>query len=143
MFRALFAAAVATVAVAAVVYFDEIANFLPQLSFLTEIANFNARLGLPLGESALWITHAVFGIVLFGPSFAFLQPVLPGGTVGEGITFGLLTWLAMMMVFMPLSGHEIFAQDLGVLAAVGTLGLNLVYGIVLGIATAVFPANSD
>ncbi len=142
MFRALFAAAVATAAVAAVVYFDASADILPQLNFLTEVANFNARLGLPLGGNSLWITHGVIGIVLFGLSFAFLQPVLPGGAVSEGISFGFLTWLAMMMVFMPLSGHEIFAQDLGPLAAVAALGLNLVYGIVLGVATAVFSGNS-
>lgn len=143
MIRALLAAAVATGAVAAFIYANAIFGYLPQFDLLGEIADFNLRLGLPASLQALWLTHVVVGVLIFGAAFAVLEPILPGNSVGEGAVFGLLTWLTMMLVFMPLAGHAIFAQDLGPLVIVATLGLHLLYGIVLGITNAAFTANPD
>lgn len=47
--------------------------------------------------------------------------------------FGVIAWLAMMIVFMPLAGHGFFAMRLGLMAAVATLLLHLIYGLVLGL----------
>jgi hypothetical protein len=42
----------------------------------------------------------------------------------------------MMIIFMPLAGHGLFALSLGPQATVATLVLHLIYGAVLGVAYA-------
>ena len=136
MARAVFAGIIATAIVSALVYINARMGFLPQFDLLTEIRDFNGRLGLPSTMQAAWATHAIVGIALYGAAFALTQPILPGGGTTEGITFGLIAWLAMMVVFMPLAGHELFAQNLGYQVIAATLGFHVVYGGVLGLSYA-------
>jgi hypothetical protein len=42
----------------------------------------------------------------------------------------------MMVIFMPLAGHGLFALALGHQATAATLVLHLIYGAVLGVAYA-------
>lgn len=132
MGRALFAGVIATAIVSALIYVNVSMGFVPQLDMLAEIAAFNARVGLPSTETAVWITHCVMGIVVYAIAFALLEPILPGRGFGAGLFFGVVTFLVMMVSFMPLAGRELFAQDLGPAAIAAALGLNLVYGGVLG-----------
>lgn len=83
---------------------------------------------LPLG----WIGHFLLGTVVWGIVYAALQASLPGAPVVKGVIFGALAWLAMMIIFMPLAGHGLFALSLGPQATVATLVLHLIYGAVLG-----------
>jgi len=132
MGRALFAGVIATAIVSALIYVNVTMGFVPRLDMLGEIAAFNARIGLPAGEMAVWITHVVVGALVFALAFALLEPILPGRGFGAGLFFGAVTFLVMMVTVMPLAGREIFAQDLGPEAIGAALGLNLVYGGVLG-----------
>ena len=50
----------------------------------------------------------------------------------KGLILGLIAWLAMMIIFMPLAGLGFFAMQIGPAAAVATLVLRLIYGGVLG-----------
>lgn len=136
MARALFAGIIATAIISALVYANATLGFLPEFDLLAEIGDFNARLGLPTTAQAAWATHAIIGSVVYGALFALLEPILPGGSMTEGLTFGLLAWLAMMVTFMPLAGNAIFAQNLPYTVAAATLGFHAVYGAVLGISYA-------
>lgn len=132
MGRALFAGTVATAIVSALIYVNVIMGFVPQLDLLAEIEAFNVRLGLPASETAAWATHVVLGVLVYGLAYAALEPILPGRALTAGLVFGIVTFLAMMVSFMPLAGRELFAQDLGPPAIGAALLLNLVYGGTLG-----------
>lgn len=143
MARALIAATVATAVVSGLVYLNSDAEVLQQFPFLTQIQAFNARIGLPATEAAAWTVHSVIGIAIYGTAFAVLRPILPGTGLMGGVTFGLIAWLAMMVVFAPLAGRPIFVRDLGVVAIALTLGVHVVYGAVLGMGFAVLGGRRD
>lgn len=132
MLRPLTASILATVVVSALLYFELRMNFIPPFDLFGELALFNERIGLPTTERALWVTHAIIGIAIYGVGFAIFEPILPGGRILRGVWFGIIAWLVMMVAFMPLAQREIFAQDLGMAVVVTSLGLNLIYGTVLG-----------
>lgn len=136
MARALFAGIIATAIVSALVYVNVALGFVPQFDMLAEIRAFNRRVGLPVSAEAVWLTHAVIGIVVYGLAFAVLEPILPGRGATAGMAFGVIAWLAMMVTFMPLAGRALFAQDLGGVVIVASLALHLVYGAVLGVSYA-------
>lgn len=143
MVRSLFAGMVATAVISAIIYLNGRADIIPDFPILAEIQAFNTRIGLPASEQAAWITHAVIGIVLYSALFAVLEPLLPGNGLSEGLTFGLVAWLAMMVVFAPLAGNEIFYQDLDPILIATTFGLHMIYGAVLGVSFASISRRSD
>jgi uncharacterized membrane protein YagU involved in acid resistance len=79
-----------------------------------------------------WVCHFLIGTIVWGIAYALLVRHLPGPPVVQGLIFGVIAWLAMMIVFMPLVGHALFGLDLGMPAVVITLILHVVYGGVLG-----------
>jgi len=90
--------------------------------------------GLPLAPPIGWITHFVIGTILWGAAYAWLRPKFPSSGVLAGMVFGVLAWLAMMIVFMPIVGHGVFALGIGFPVTVATLVLHLIYGAALGIS---------
>jgi hypothetical protein len=87
---------------------------------------------IPESVSIAWTAHVAIGTVLWGTGFAMLSPHLPGPHWLRGLTFGLLAWVAMMVLFLPAADKPIFAQGLGPTIPVASLGLHLVFGLVLG-----------
>ncbi len=84
-----------------------------------------------------WVGHFVIGSILWGVLFALLYPRLPGGRgVPRGIVFGALAWLAMMLLFLPITGYGFFGVAIGWPLIGFTLAMHLVYGTVLGISYA-------
>ncbi|MGE0430583.1 MAG: DUF6789 family protein, partial [Hydrogenophaga sp.] len=58
---------------------------------------------------------------------------LPGkGAVAKGALFGVLGWLMMMLLVMPMMGMGMFAMSMGMMAAGMTLVLHIIFGAVLG-----------
>ena len=52
-----------------------------------------------------WIVHFMIGIVLYGIAIALLDARLPGNSqVGHGLILGVVGWLIMMIVLMPMAG---------------------------------------
>ncbi|WP_226579465.1 DUF6789 family protein [Acuticoccus sediminis] len=144
MARAIFAAVIATLVASGLIYLNGQLADLPQFPLLAQIQSFNARIGMPQTAEAAWAAHAFLGVVVYGVIFALIQPVLPGSAFLEGLTFGILTWLAMMVVFAPLTGHEIFLQDANnpVLVAM-SFAFNIIYGIVLGFVFAIVGGRAE
>jgi hypothetical protein len=109
-------------------------GLMPQLNPIEDIVHVADQptcmtLSLPFG----WIGHFVLGTVVWGVIYAALQASLPGAPVVKGLIFRALAWLAMMIIFMPLAGHGLFALSLGPPATVAMLVLHLIYGAVLSV----------
>ncbi|WP_420393915.1 DUF6789 family protein [Acuticoccus sp.] len=132
----------ATAVVSALLVASSRVEGMPVIPLLADLTAFNERLGLPTTERAVWVTHAVIGAGLYGVAFALLRPILPGRGLWEGVSFGLIAWLAMMVMFAPLAGREIFFQDAAPAIAVVLLALHVLYGALLGITAAALGGRS-
>lgn len=105
------------------------------LSAFNAIEGIHRLTGGPL--VAGWAGHFVIGSILWGVLFALLYRRLPGGRGPmRGIVFGLIAWLAMMLLFLPIAGYGFFGVAIGWPVLVFTLAMHLIYGLVLGISYA-------
>jgi len=120
---------VATVVISMLMLAQSAAGIAPafnMISLLTQAAN------TPDYPSVAWIAHFAIGSVLWGAGFAAFSPHLRGPHWFRGVTFGVLAWLAMMVLFLPTAGLPIFAQGVGTTIPLLGLLLHLVFGAVLG-----------
>ncbi len=128
---------IATVALSILMLAKSMMGLMPQVDPIADIVKVADGLtGATLPKPAGWIGHFLIGSVAWGVIYTALEPHLPGSAVVRGLIFGVLAWLAMMVVFMPMAGHGFFAIALGPMAMMATLMLHLVYGAVLGVAFA-------
>ena len=98
--------------------------------------NVIAMLGAMLNTTLTmgWIIHFSIGMLAWGAGFAFFFNVLPGGSIlGKGISFGILAWILMMVVVMPLADVGLFGIDIGMMVPAITLMLHAIYGAVFGL----------
>jgi len=80
-----------------------------------------------------WIAHFVIGAIIYGLAFANIGSSLPGGSdTIRGVALAVIGWLIMMIVIMPMMGNGFFAMNMGMMAAVATLILHIIFGAVLG-----------
>jgi hypothetical protein len=85
------------------------------------------------------------GMTILGFLFARLKQSLPGQTgVTKEISFGLIGWLFMELIFFPVIGLGPFALwvGLGIAPAMLSLGMVLTYSIVLGIVYVALDSRS-
>jgi len=102
---------------------------LPQFDIVTLID----RLG-SIGRGGAWVDHFIVGALLWGPIFSGFESVTaPAPIWQKGLIFGGITWLLMMVIFMPVVGAGFFGIGLGLAEPLGMLFLHLVYGLVLGV----------
>lgn len=93
-----------------------------------------------MGAGALlgWIAHFMIGAV-YGLVFATVsRPGTTGSIVMQGIGLGIVGWLVMMIVLMPMTGGGLFglAMPSGMMVPVATLMLHVIFGAVLGFSFA-------
>ena len=92
-------------------------------------------LGTDVHPAVPWLLSYFNGSTITGMIFGRIHRSLPGrnGAV-KGLIFGVLGWLVMGTVFFPLLGMGLFATavGLGIQPALFSLGMLLVYSIVLG-----------
>jgi hypothetical protein len=80
-----------------------------------------------------WIVHIIIGSVALGGLFAYLEPRLGADThTKSGVLYGVIVWLVVMLVILPAAGLGYFGFQLSVLAPLVMLGMQLLYGSVLG-----------
>jgi hypothetical protein len=120
---------IATIFVSIVLFAQQALGFMPNFNL---IALLNTSAGTENQPILGWALHFVVGVGLWGAGFAALSPHLPGQHWMRGLMFGVLTWLAMMIAFLPSAGMPMFAAGLGSSILVYTLALNLFFGLVLG-----------
>ena len=107
-------------------------SFQPYQSFQATISHW---VGTNVPPIVPWLLSFLNGIMILGFLFARLRQLLPGQTgVTKGLSFGLIGWLLMGLVFYPVIGLGPFAVGvgLGIAPAVWSLGMILTYSVVLG-----------
>lgn len=129
--KGMVAGGVATAVLSLVMALIGSTGFEPQLELPRMLL---AALDAPPSQYALgWILHIVVGSVVLGGLFAHIEPRLRADTHTKGgVLYGVLTWLVVMLVVMPAAGAGSFGFQLSVLAPLVMLGLQLLYGGVLG-----------
>jgi hypothetical protein len=133
----LIAGFMATVALSILMIAKSAMGLMPPLKPIEDIVHVAYVLtSLNLPHPFGWLGHFFLGTVIWGLIYAAWHASLPGAPVVKGLIFAALAWLAMMILFMPLAGHGLFALSLGPQAVVATLVLHLVYGAVLGVVYA-------
>ena len=89
--------------------------------------------------------HFLNGTVIFPLIYVYLlYRLLPGAPWQKGLLWGVILWLGVEIVMMPMMGGGIFSMETGgVKAVIAALMGHLVYGAILGaIAGAPAPANA-
>jgi hypothetical protein len=112
--------------------FDTIGVF-PELDIVSLIDQLGS-----IQRGSAWVDHFIVGTALWGPIFTAFESMSDQRWPNwqKGAVFGVIAWLAMMLIFMPVVGggwRNLFGLQLGLVAPVGMLGLHLVYGLVLGV----------
>ncbi len=120
----------ATILISLVILALNAAGILPQLDIV--------RLIDALGSiqiAAAWVDHFIVGTLLWGPIFsaydAMSSPTRPRWQ--KGLIFGTITWVLMMVIFMPVVGGGLFGLKFGTVEPIGMLGMNLIYGLAIGV----------
>ena len=119
----------ATVVLSVLMLLEGMMGLMPELDVIAMLS------AMMKGPAAMgWIGHFMVGTVVWGGSFAILKEYIPGGSmIGKGIVFGVIAWLLMMIMIMPMAGAGLFGMNMGMMAPVMTLVLHVIFGAVLGI----------
>jgi hypothetical protein len=120
------AGTVATVVLSVMMVMKGMMGVMPELDIISMLAGM-------MGASAVvgWIMHFMVGAG-YGIAFSQINGFLPGNFIVKGIIIGVLGWLVMMVMLMPMMGAGIFAMKMGMMAPVMTLMLHIAFGAVLG-----------
>lgn len=90
-------------------------------------------MGSPNSPMLGWAVHFMIGIFAYGVAIAALNARLPGGSpTTHGVIIGVVGWLIMMVMLMPMVGAGMFGMTMGPMAPIMTLILHLIFGAVLG-----------
>ena len=107
-------------------------SFQPYQSFQLALSQW---VGANVPAIVPWALSFVNGMTILGFLFARVNRLLPGRNGAfKGLTFGLLGWVLMNLIFFPLIGLGPFAirAELGIKPALLSLAMVLTYSIVLG-----------
>ena len=128
--KGMVAGAVGTAALSVAMLLIEATGFLPQLELTRLLLTL---LDAPSEYVLGWFLHIVTGSVVLGGLFVYVEPRLGANThTKSGVLYGVVLWLVMMLVFMPAVGAGYFGFQLSVLTPLIMLGLEVLYGSVLG-----------
>lgn len=126
--RGILAGFIATIVLSALMFMKGKMGMMPELDIIAMLAS---KMG---GDAMMgWIAHFMIGSLGYGLAFAVIGDKLPGGNfVGKGIVLGIIGWLVMMIVMMPMMGGQMFLMNMGIMAPMMTLILHIIFGAVLG-----------
>lgn len=96
-----------------------------------------------MGPIAGMIMHFLVGSVIFGLIYAFvLFRFLPGAPWQKGLLSGVIFWLGLEILMMPMMGGGFFSSQMGGMKiVVAALIAHLVYGAALGLIAGSTPAK--
>ncbi|MGE3731750.1 MAG: DUF6789 family protein, partial [Lysobacterales bacterium] len=110
--RGIIAGLVATAVLSMMMFAKGKMGVMPELDIIAMLAG-------KMGGAAMmgWAAHFMIGAILYGVGFVVLYNLLPGkGAVAKGALFGVLGWLMMMLLVMPMMGMGMFAMSMGMMA---------------------------
>jgi hypothetical protein len=126
--RAAFGGFVGTLAMTAMMY-----GVAPMMGLHMDIA---AMLGSMLGGNwtAGMALHFVNGTLIFPAIYVYaLVGILPGSPAIKGALWGVVLWLLLQTVVLPMMGAGLFSSaGGGMMAVIGSLVGHLLYGSLLG-----------
>lgn len=130
IWKGLLAILAATLVLSALMVLKSMMGVMPELDSPMMIAGMMGSPGTPvLG----WAVHFMIGVVGYGLGMAFLNERWPGGSpTVRGVIIGVVGWLLMMVMMMPMAGAGLFGMNMGLMVPMMTLVLHLVFGAVLG-----------
>ncbi|MEL7799409.1 DUF6789 family protein [Idiomarina loihiensis] len=133
------AAFVATIVLSILMLIKSSMGVMPDLNVIKMLAGqMNSSAGMG------WVAHFVIGTIGYGVGFAVLSKVITDKKpILLGIILGILGWLVMMVVLMPMMGQGAFAigMESGPKPAIATLVLHIIFGFVLGYVGCKLTAN--
>ncbi len=136
MGRGIIAGFIATVVLTVLMLVKEMMGLMPELNVISMLSTMaNAKMGMPGTPMVGYLLHFVVGAIVFGVLFHVLNGSLPGGNqLMKGIVFGVVAWLLMMLLVMPMAGAGMFGMSMGMgmMAPAMTLMLHVIFGAVLG-----------
>lgn len=125
---------IATVVLSLLMIAKGLTGLMPNLDVIAMLTGMAHHLmGTPAAPGVGWMLHFLIGTLGWGVLFVLAAPTMPAQAPwAKGMVFGMLAWLAMMVIVMPMAGGGLFGFGLSLAAPVMTLMLHLVYGAVLG-----------
>lgn len=130
IWKGLLAGLAATLVLSALMVIKTMMGVMPELDLPKMIAG---MMGSPDTPMLGWAVHFMIGIVGYGLGMGFLNERLPRGSpTVHGVIIGVVGWLLMMVMVMPMAGAGLFGMKMGLMAPMMTLVLHLVFGAVLG-----------
>lgn len=122
----------ATYVVASMMLMNNALHGFPEVHVARTLAG---MLGFRDGALVGWIVLLVAGIFVIGGVFAVYATRLPlRSYLAKGLACGMVSWLLMMVVFMPLGGAGLFGLGSSAVVPLATLLLNLAYWVVLSLS---------
>jgi hypothetical protein len=117
-------------------------SFQPYQSFQVALSHW---VGANVPAIVPWGLSFLNGMAILGFLFARINRLLPGRNgATKGLTFGLIGWMFMGLIFFPLIGLGPFATGigLGIGPALLSLAMVLTYSVVLGTVYVALDAQS-
>jgi len=121
------AGVVATIVLSLMMLIKGKMGVMPELDIISMLAGMMGG-ALLLG----WVMHFMIG-VSYGVVFHLTYDKLPTNSlIIKGLILGIVGWLVMMLMLMPMVGAGLFGMKMGVIAPIMTLVLHAIFGAVLG-----------
>jgi hypothetical protein len=141
--RGMLAGLVATLALSGILLLKSSMDLWPEVNIIRLLTNLGS-----IQRVAAWMDHFIVGVVVWGLMFGAFDALWERGAYWlKGLIFGVFAWFLMMILFMPLAKAGWFGTRLGPAAALVTLAMHLIYGLVLGVSygwlTAWYPAKPE
>src|SRR5262245_442340 len=107
--KGMIAGSIASLVVAALLVIQSTMNYLPEVHLIKLLTSLGS-----IQVGAAWADHFIVGLLIWGLMFGAFDTIT--GRLFywlKGIMFGVVAWVLMMMLFMPLAKAGFFAQRLG------------------------------
>lgn len=124
---------VSTLILSIIMFLKAQMGYFPEFNVVADISQIAGVKTTILG----WAIHLFLGIIVWGILFALISSWLKGPFFLKGIQFGVILWLLMMIIYMPIMDNGFFASDLGVNITITSLVFNVIYGLFLGLFTGI------
>lgn len=116
------------------------AHWLPSFDPYRDLqASLTAALGTSVPAVVPWLLSYFNGAVVLGLIYGLIYRRIPGGNgVVKGAIYGIVGWVLIGLLFLPLHGKGMFGihAGLGLAPAFFTLLMILTYSVTLGVAYA-------
>jgi uncharacterized membrane protein YagU involved in acid resistance len=125
---------IATIVLSALMMLKSSMGLMPELNVITMLTHMGAQFAaLPQTPTTGWLMHFAICSLLWGALFALTNNIWPSSSyTGKGVAFGIVAWVLMMLIPMPMAGAGLFGLNLGIAAPIATFILHVIYGAVLG-----------